>query len=188
MFSSENLYQLLKPKDNQDLITNYEVVIGGGGISANFNKGVIILNFLQSKPVSSNIRSFKDLDKKEFLQGLEHYSRVSEYSFVQSDYQIDVYKKNAQNILFIECEKEALKIRQWLNSYEVLEYLRDLESEILPAYSVIRFSNEMIENKLVQRASFDFSIITKVEISEAVGVVDKATIGNFNIIKGIENG
>lgn len=181
MFDSENLYNLLKPKENPNLITTYEVIIGGGGISANFNKGVIVLNLLQSRPVSSNIRKFKDLDKKEFVKEKEHYSTIKEYSFIQADYQMDIYKKNAQNILFIECEREANKIKQWLNSYEVAEYLTSLDCEILPAYSITQFSNEMIENKLVQRASFDFSIISKVEISEVVGVVDKATIGNFNL-------
>ena len=168
MFNSEHLYNLFKPKENPNLITNFNVIIGGGGISADFNKGVIVLNLLQSRPVSSNIRKFDRLEDKE-------------YSFIESFYQADIYKRNAQNILFIECEKEASKIKQWLNSYEVAEYLYSLDSEILPAYSIMQFSNEIIENKLVQRASFDFSIITRVEISETVGVVDKATIGNFNL-------
>ena len=184
MFNSENLYQLLKPKANPNLITSFNVVIGGGGISADFNKGVVVLNLLQSRPVSSNIRRFENLAEQEFIENKEHYSRVKEFSYIQTDYQMDIYKKNAQNILFIECEKEALKIRQWLSSFEASEYLAGLHSEILPCYSVLRFSNEMVESKLVQRASFDFSIITKVEISEVVGVVDKAIIGNYNIMKG----
>ena len=96
---------------------------------------------------------------------------------------ISFQKKNARNILFVECEKEALKIRQWLNSFETYEYLAKLDSEILPVYSNLQYSNEMIENKLVQRATFEFSIISRVIISENVGVVDKATIGNFKIIK-----
>lgn len=184
MFDSANLYNLLKPKENPNLITKYNVIIGGGGISADFNKGVIVLNLLQSHPVSSNIKKFKDLDKKEFVENEKHYSTIREYSFIQADYQLDIYKKNAQNILFVECEREVNKIKQWLNSYEAAEYLASLDSEILPAYATTSFFNEMIENKLVQRASFDFSIISRVEISENVGVVDKATIGNFNLYGG----
>lgn len=181
MFNSEHLYHLFKPKENPNLITSYNVVIGGGGIAADFNKGVIVLNALNSRAVSSNIRKFNQLPENEFVENKEHFSKVREYSFVETMYQVDIYKKNAQNILFLECEKEALKLKQWLNSYEVAEYLYMLDTEILPAYSVTQFSNEMIENKLVQRATFDFAIITRVEIMENVGVVDKATIGKFNL-------
>lgn len=183
MFNSEYLYHLFKPKNNPELITPFEVVIGGGGIAANFEKGVVVLNLLSSMAASSNIRRFNDLEKNGFLQGKEHYSKVTEFSYIQSDFQCDIYKKNARNILFVECEKEALKIRQWLNSFEAYEYLAKLDSEILPVYSNLQYSNEMIENKLVQRATFDFSIISRVIITESVGVVDKATIGNFKIIK-----
>lgn len=183
MFNSEHLYNLFKPKQNPDLITKYNVIIGGGGIAADFNQGVIVLNLLNSFAVSSNIRRYESLSENVFMQDKEHYSKINEFSYIQNDYQCDIYKKNARNISYIECEKEALKIRQWLNSFETYEYLAALDSEILPCYSNVGYSNEMVENKLAQRATFDFSIITKVVISENVGVVDKATIGNFKIAK-----
>ena len=53
MFSSSNIYKLFKPENEPELITAYEVIIGGTALTANFHKGVILVNVLSSKAVTS---------------------------------------------------------------------------------------------------------------------------------------
>ena len=178
MFSSENLYNLFKPLNNENLITEYEVIIGGTLLTANLDKGALIVNLINSQNITSQFKDFKNLiveDDKGYIK---------EYSYLQNTYQVDLYKVNSLEVSYIEVEREAIKIREWLKSFETIEYLQGLESGILPCYSQIGYSAELINKKFVNRAFFDFQIITRTEIKEAVGLVERAFIENTLILGG----
>ena len=178
MFSSENLYNLFKPLNSENLITEYEVIIGGTLLTANLDKGALIVNLINSQNITSQFKDFKNLiveDDKGYIK---------EYSYLQNTYQVDLYKVNSLEVSYIEVEKEAIKIREWLKSFETIEYLQGLESSILPCYSQIGYSAELINKKFVNRAFFDFQIITRTEIKEAVGLVERAFIENTLILGG----
>ena len=137
LFSSSNLYNLLKPESNPELITSYEVVIGGTALPANMEKGVIIIHPLSSRPVSSQFKDFNTI-LEPVTEG-EPY-KIPEMSALQLDYQCDIYKINDLNALEIQAEVEAHKIREWLSGMESTEYLAGLKAQILPIYSQLTHS------------------------------------------------
>ena len=186
LFSSSNLYDLLKPESNPELITSYEVVIGGTALPANMEKGVIIIHPLSSRPVSSQFKDFNTI--LEPTAEDEPY-KIPEMSALQLDYQCDIYKINDLNALEIQAEVEAHKIREWLCGMESTEYLAGLKAQILPIYSQLRFSSELLSTQqFANRVSFDFSILSTKIIQEWVNVVDKAIIKKTLILKGGQNG
>ena len=186
LFSSSNLYNLLKPESNPELITSYEVVIGGTALPANMEKGVIIFHPLSSRPVSSQFKDFNTI-LEPTAEG-EPY-KIAEMSALQLDYQCDIYKINDLNALEIQAEVEAHKIREWLSGMESTEYLAGLKAQILPIYSQLRFSSELLPTQqFANRVSFDFSILSTKIIQEWVNVVDKAIIKKTLILKGGQNG
>ena len=186
LFSSSNLYNLLKPESNPELITSYEVVIGGTALPANMEKGVIIIHPLSSRPVSSQFKDFNTI-LEPTAEG-EPY-KIAEMSALQLDYQCDIYKINDLNALEIQAEVEAHKIREWLSGMESTEYLAGLKAQILPIYSQLRFSSELLPTQqFANRVSFDFSILSTKIIQEWVNVVDKAIIKKTLILKGGQNG
>lgn len=186
LFSSSNLYDLLKPESDPELITSYEVVIGGTALPANMEKGVIIIHPLSSRPVSSQFKDFNTI-LEPTAEG-EPY-RIAEMSALQLDYQCDIYKINDLNALEIQAEVEAHKIREWLCGMESTEYLAGLKAQILPIYSQLRFSSELLPTQqFANRVSFDFSILSTKIIQEWVNVVDKAIIKKTLILKGGQNG
>ena len=69
-----------------------------------------------------------------------------------------------------------------------LVYLKDLKTSLKPIYDNIRFSSELLNKELVNRASFEMKIISRVEISEITAVADKATIKDIIILQGDKNG
>ena len=88
MFSSENLYNLFKPLNNENLITEYEVIIGGTLLTANLDKGALIVNLINSQNITSQFKDFKNLiveDDKGYIK---------EYSYLQNTYQVDLYKES----------------------------------------------------------------------------------------------
>jgi hypothetical protein len=184
MFSSSYVYKLFKPESNPDLITSYEVVVGGTILPAKLKSGVILVTPLFSKAVTSQ---YNDLQSLEYNAETDTYS-IKQSSYIESTYQIDIYKINDKNAQVIQAEVEAYKLREWLKSYEVSEYLANLKADILPIYDNIRFSSELLNKELVNRASFEMKIISKVEISENTAVADKATIKDINILTGGLNG
>ena len=58
MFELKNLYNMLKPAENADLITDYEVIIGQIRYSAPFIKGVIVLSLVNSQVLTSSAKHF----------------------------------------------------------------------------------------------------------------------------------
>ena len=186
LFSSSNLYNLLKPESNPELITSYEVVIGGTALPANMEKGVIIIHPLSSRPVSSQ---FKDFDTILEPTAEDEPYKIAEMSALQLDYQCDIYKINDLNALEIQAEVEAHKIREWLCGMESTEYLAGQKAQILPIYSQLRFSSELLPTQqFANRVSFDFSILSTKIIQEWVNVVEKAIIKKTLILKGGQNG
>lgn len=186
LFSSSNLYNLLKPESDPELITSYDVVIGGTALPANMEKGVIILHPLSSRPVSSQFKDFETIFEPE-IEG-EKY-KIAEMSALQLDYQCDIYKINDLNALEIQAEVEAHKIREWLCGIESTEYLASLNAQILPIYSQLRFTSELLATQqFANRVSFDFSILSMKIIKEWVNVVDKAIIKKQLILRGGQNG
>ncbi len=174
MFSAENLYNLLKPKNKKNLITDFEVIIGGTALTANLDKGAIVITPTSSVPITSQDKRFKPLilvDDEGTQRGF-----IKEVSIIENAYQIDFYKVNAPNLPYIEAEKEAIKIREWLNSFECIEYLESLNSAMLPAYGGINYSSELLNKKFVNRAFFEFKILTTSEIKEEVGLIERAFI------------
>ena len=177
MFSSSYIYGLFKPEQNRDLITSYEVVIGGTILPAKLKSGVILVTPLFSKAVTSQ---YNDLQSLKYDDETDTYS-INQSSYIENTYQLDIYKINDKNAQVIQAEVEAYKLREWLKSYEVSEYLAKLKADILPIYDNIRFSSELLNKELVNRASFEMKIISRVEISENTQVADKAKIENINI-------
>lgn len=180
MFSSSDIYGLFKPEQIPDLITSYEVVIGGTILPAKLKKGVILVTPLFSKVITSQ---YNDLQNLEYNAESDTYS-IKQSSYIENTYQVDLYKINDKNALVIQVEIEAYKVREWLKSYGVSEYLANLKAAILPIYDNIRFSSELLNKELVNRASFEMKIISIVEISEITEVADKAKIENINIFLG----
>ena len=185
LFSSSNLYNLLKPESNPELITSYEVVIGGTALPANMEKGVIIIHPLSSRPVSSQFKDF-DTILEPTAEG-EPY-KIAEMSALQLDYQCDIYKINDLNALEIQAETEAHKIREWLSGMQCTEYLAGLKAQMLPIYTPLRFSSELLPTQqFANRVSFDFSILSMKIIKEWVNVIDEV-VKKTLILKGGQNG
>lgn len=177
MFDSSKLYKMLKPDSSPNLITTYPVVIGGTSYVPDLINGCVIVFPLSPKPVTSQNKDLLDVtDDKE-----------KGSSKIQLNYQIDIYKQNAKNINYIEVEREAIKIQEWLKSFEVQEYLTTLDSEILANYQPIRMIMNVEHNKsFVNRATFDFSIITNNSIFETVNIIDSIVFDKTIILQGEE--
>ena len=185
LFSSSNLYNLLKPESNPELITSYEVVIGGTALPANMEKGVIIIYPLSSRPVSSQFKDFSTILEPKTED--EPYE-IPEMSALQLDYQCDIYKINDLNVLEIQAEIEAHKIREWLSGMQCTEYLAGLKAQMLPIYTPLRFSSELLPTQqFANRVSFDFSILSTKIIQEWVNVIDEV-VKKTLILKGGQNG
>ena len=185
LFSSSNLYNLLKPESNPELITSYEVVIGGTALPANMEKGVIIIHPLSSHPVSSQFKDFSTILEPK-TEG-EPYE-IAEMSALQLDYQCDIYKINDLNALEIQAEVEAHKIREWLSGMQCTEYLAGLKAQMLPIYTPLRFTSELLPTQqFANRVSFDFSILSMKIIKEWVNVIDEV-VKKTLILKGGQNG
>lgn len=182
MFNTEHLYNLLKPKSNLNLITDYDVIIGGTTLPADLDKGCIIINVVSSIPVTSQNKDLKNIEI-ETVETVE-MGVITESSTTEVTYQLDFYKVNGANLQYIEVEREALKVREYLKGYETLEYLEALQSSILPCYSQIVFSSELYNKKLTNRATFDFKILTLCEIKEYSKIAKSAVIENIKIMKG----
>ena len=173
MFTSANIYKMFKPDSSPDIITEYQVFIGGTKYSPNLASGVVMIRPLSTKDMTSQFKNMTDIaDDKEMGK-----------SIIGITYQVDIYKENSKTATSIEVEAEAIKIKEWLKSFEIQEYLEGLDSEILPNYSSIRmFPNEEINKAFINRAGFDFTIITNSEIFESVDIIDKIIFDNEIII------
>lgn len=172
MFSEAIIYEALRPH------TDFDIVIGGAGLSANFDKGCIIVNPLNSVPITRSDRNFKDLTITPEGSGY-----ITQSSLIKITYQLDIYKVNPSNIQFIHAYTEAQRIQEVLKSMDVSEIFKANNAEILPTFGVINYLTEFNEQKrLVNRAFFDFAVIYQVDITQEVKTFDKILIDNNTII------
>lgn len=172
MFSEAVLYEALRPH------TDFDIVVGGAGLTANFDKGCIIVNPLNSAPITRSDRNFKDLTITP-----EGTGYITQSSLIKITYQLDFYKVNPANTQYIHAYIEAQRMQEILKSMDVSEILKEHNTEILPSFGVINFLTEFNEQKrLVNRAFFDFEVISQVEITQEVKTFDKITIDKNTII------
>ncbi len=165
MLDFRHIYVMLKPTDSGVKITDYDVIMGGTRYAGDYNKGLIIISLVNTQVLTSSSKRFvlKDDDFD-----------INESSLIQYNFQLDCYKRNSENATEIEAFNEAIKVQEWLKSYYVREYLAKKNAQILPNYANIAFTNELIDGVFINRAIFEFSIIHKVEISEAdIGLTPK---------------
>lgn len=150
--------------------TDWDFVIGGVRFSPNFVRGAIICSPIStSSETSQTKRHAQKTGDDDTLQ-------ISETSFIRYTLQLDFYKQNDDTATEIQALSEAIKTREWLKSWQVSEYLADINAEILPNYSIIQNVVEMIDNKPINRAFFTFDIISQVEISESDKYADTTAI------------
>lgn len=173
MIKNTDLYDLFKPFDNPDKITKFDFVIGATNIPINVEKGTIICDLINSQALASAVKDFKSLIKQN------NTIKIKEYQKFQLNYQLDFYKINQENVNFIEAHQEAIKIKQYLASYEVKDYLDKLNLQILPNYSNINFSSEMYLKKFTARAFFDFSILCELNFYEDVLLIEDFNLTNY---------
>lgn len=176
MFSLKDCYDLFKADGHS--ITDYELILGGFKYAPNLNKGVVIISLVNSEILTSQ--------SKEWQNNLNDSDTalVSESSVIQLNFQLDCYKANDDNVDIIQAFHECFKLQEWLKGLYVRDYLRGLNSEILPNYSVIQFTTEAVDNKVINRAFFEFSIVTKNKISEIDNVIDSVAIES-KLIQGV---
>lgn len=172
MFSEAVLYEALSPH------TDFDIVIGGAGLTANFDKGCIIVNPLNSVPITRSDRDFKNLTITP-----EGTGYITQSSLIKATYQLDIYKVNPSNTQYIHAYTEAQRMQEILKSMDVSDILKANNAEILPSFGVINYLTEFNEQKrLVNRAFFDFEVIYQVEITQEVKTFDKILIDNNTII------
>ena len=171
MITSKILYEMIQP------ITSYEIIIGGALLPVNFKKGSVLITHINNSVLSNSNKNFTK------LIDVNDDSFIEQYSIIQSNYQLDVYKINDNKQGIIEANQEALNIQEYLKSLDVQEYLKANNIEILPSYSNITCLSEFNEQKhLINRAFFEFSLISYISIKQKVNKIDK--IQNNNIILG----
>lgn len=169
------LHDLIAP------ITDYNIIIGGTTLPANMAQGSVIITLISAKPLT---RADHDL-KHIITQGELKVSPQS--SVIQSNYQLDIYKINPANADYIHAHAEAFKIREYLQSHEASKLLQAQNAQILPLLSSVSFLNDFTESKeLVNRAYFDFSLISPYKLMQDIKTFDKIRITQNHIIGGTQ--
>lgn len=172
MFSEAVIYEALKPH------TDFDIVIGGAGLTANFDKGCIIVNLLNSTPITRSDRNFKDLTITS-----EGTGYITQSSLIKAIYQLDIYKINPSNTQFIHAYTEAQIIQETLKSMDTSDIFKANNAEILPSFGVINYLTEFNEQKrLVNRAFFDFAVIYQIGITQDIKTFDKILFDKNTII------
>lgn len=173
MFSEAVIFEALSPH------TDFDIVIGGAGLTANFDKGCIIVNPLNSAPITRSDRNFKELTITPEGTGI-----ITQSSLIKATYQLDIYKVNPSNTQYIHAYVEAQRMQEILKSMGVSEIFKANDAEILPTFGVINYLTEFNEQKrLVNRAFFDFEVIYQIDITQEVKTFDKIIIDK-DIITG----
>ena len=171
MFEIKHIHGLLKP------FTNYDIIIGGTDYKADFVKGVAIASLINSQILTSQSKEWQPIENSEL-------ANVRESSLIQWNLQLDFYKRNDENVDTIQAFNEAIKVRECLKGLDCYDFLKALDSEILPNYSIIQFTTEAVDNKIINRAFFEFSIISRFEIFESDSKLENVTISNEILSQG----
>lgn len=157
MFSIRDFYDLIKTPDNE--ITNYDLIIGNSGSFGDHLKGLWIIHQLNSKVLASPYKI--KIDDNTYKQATR----------IQFDFQFDFYiSMETVDEVFIETEK----MKSYLASPIFRQKLAQLNSEILPVYSITNYSSETLEtNEFLNRGNFEISIITSSEIDMEIDIINK---------------
>lgn len=170
MIDSKILYELFNKA------TTFDIVIGGASLPVFSKKGTLLITLINSNVLSNSNKDFTNSPAR-----IDNNSIV-QYSLIQNNYQLDIYKINDNKKGFIEATEEALHLREYLKSFDVMEYLKPYEIEILPCYSSVNIATEFNEQKhLINRAFFEFSLIYKQQIQQAITKIDKIQTNNIII-------
>lgn len=168
MFSIRDFYDLIKIPDNENEITNYDLIIGNSGAFGDHLAGLWIIHQINSQVLASPYK----------IQVNDIYKQATR---IQLDFQLDFYISiETIDEIFIETEK----MRSYLSSPIFRQRLSQLNSEILPVYSNINYSSETLEtNEFLNRGNFEISIITSSEIDMEVDIIEKIDFIEREIIK-----
>lgn len=171
MLTIDNLYGLFKPVNNENKITAYPLIIGGGGGSLDMVQGGWILSPLRSYPLSKSTYSgFTTTETSGILN-----SALS--SIIRTDYQLDFYIKPKTKATALAYFDEGERMREYLKSIDAIMYLRKLNAEIIPALKEVRYFSEYGEQKLLyNRAILEFSIVSESSYNQEFYEVDRAEI------------
>ena len=167
MFNTALLYGIIAKQ------TPYDVIIGGSYLPADFDKGCVIINLINSQALTQSYKDFSKIKTQDDMRVIQSTTRV------QNNYQFDLYRCNPRNLEYIDVEIQAQRLREYLKSYDVEEYMENIGAEILPAISQITFLTDFNEQKkLVNRAFFEVSIIFDTTNKQDVNIFDKITLEN----------
>lgn len=171
MFELKHIYELLKR------FTSYNVIIGGTDYKADFVKGIAIASLVNSQILTSQSKEWIPLENSDL-------TNIKESSLIQWNFQLDFYKRNDENVESIQAFNEAIKVREYLKGLDCQDYLKALDSEILPNYSIIQFTTEAVDNKIINRAFFEFSIVSRFSVLESDSKIENVTISNKILTQG----
>lgn len=167
MFNTALLHEIIAKK------TPYDVIIGGSYLPADFDKGCVIITLINSQALTQSYKDFSKIKTQDDMRAIQSITRL------QNNYQFDLYRCNPRNLEYIDVEIQAQRLREYLKSYDVADYMEKIGAEILPAISQITFLTDFNEQKkLINRAFFEVSIIFDVTNKQDVNIFDKIALGN----------
>ena len=175
MVTIDKLYHLIKPFENENQITEYPLIIGGGGGALDIVKGGWILQPLRSQVLNKG--DYKPLTQKDEMLNSELTD------LIQTDYQLDFFIQPSDKEKALIHFSEAEKMRTYLKSIDAIMYLRELGAEILPSIKEIKYFSEFAEQKVfVNRVILEFSIISKSVYNQEFLEMEKVEIGKKMLI------
>lgn len=167
MFNTALLYEIVTKH------TPYDVIIGGSDLPANLDKGCVIITLINSQVLTQSYKDFSKITTQEDTHTIQSTTRV------QNNYQLDLYRCNPRNLEYIDVEIQAQTLREYLKSFDVQDYMKSIQAEILPTISQINFLTDFNDQKkLVNRAFFEVSVLFDVTNIQDVSIFDKITIEN----------
>lgn len=167
MFNTTLLHEIIAKK------THYDVIIGGSDLPANFDKGCVIINLINSTPLTQSFKDFSSIQTKDNI------STIKSTNLVRNNYQLDLYRSNPRNFEYLDVEIQAQRLREYLNSYDVADYMEKIGAEILPTISQITFLTDFNEQKkLINRAFFEIAVVFTIEGEQNTNIFDKITLEN----------
>lgn len=172
MLTIDNLYHLFKPLNDENRLTEFPLIIGGGGGALDIVKGGWILS-----PLRSQVLNKGDYENYTLKQDDAINSELTQ--IIKIDYQLDFFINPSDKEKAVIHFKEAEKMRTFLNSLDCIQYLKELDAEILPSLKEIKYFSEFAEQKIfVNRAIIEFSIISKSVYNQSFYKIDKIDINN----------
>lgn len=167
MFNTALLHEIIAKK------TPYDVIIGGSYLPADFDKGCVIITLINSQALTQSYKDFSKIKTQDDMRAIQSITRL------QNNYQFDLYRCNPRNLEYIDVEIQAQRLREYLKSYDVADYMEKIGAEILPAISQITFLTDFNEQKkLINRAFFEVSIIFDITNKQDVNIFDKIALEN----------